>query len=101
MAWVGCLEDRMQWGMQGVEQGGRPTITTSQCCTAVSINTQTAVARFLGWHIRAWVGVHPGFWKTPTDNPVQQVRPPTGCRISRLSLRHQVYQHKQQSTTVD
>jgi len=63
MAWVGCLEDGMQWGMQGMEQGRRPTITTSQCCTVVSIDTRTAVVRFLGWHTCAWVGVHPGFGK--------------------------------------
>ena len=59
--------------MLSVERGRRSTTTTSQCCMAVSIDTRTAVARFLGWfwrHTHARVGVPPGFWKTPSRNPV-------------------------------
>ena len=46
-----------------------PESITSQCCMAVSIDTCTAVARFLSrfWrHTRTRVGVPPGFYKTQT-----------------------------------
>ena len=63
---------------------------TSQDCTAVSIDTRTALARFIGWlweDTREWVWVPPGF-ENPYLNllkpvPLGQVRvfagAGTGC----------------------
>jgi hypothetical protein len=49
-----------------------PASVTSQCCTAVSIDTCTAVARFLSrfWrYTRTQVGVPPGFAPQPAEIP--------------------------------
>jgi hypothetical protein len=54
---------------------------TSQGCTAVSIDTCTALARLLGqfWsHTRAWVCVPPGFLK-PLPQPVKTRTLECGC----------------------
>ena len=55
------------------------TFLTSQACTAVSIDTCTAPARFIGqiYEDREWVYVPLGFLKSPTrthQNPYPQVR---------------------------
>ena len=59
---------------------------TSQDCTAVSIDTRTALARFIGWlweDTREQVWVPPGF-ENPYPNPLKPV--PLGRVRVRVAL---------------
>jgi len=52
------------------------TFLTSQRCTAMSIDTRIAVARFPGqfwWLTHTWVSGPPGFMQTPTHDPPKPV----------------------------